>query len=331
MPLHDKGDTPIRHLGLLLVDGFALMSYASVIEPFRAANSLSGRELYRWTHVSAGAPSARASNGVSVLVEAGIGEPIACDRLFVLAAGNPATFNNDQCFRWLRRLARQGTSVIGVSGGPYLLAKAGLLDGYRATIHWEHATALREDFPDLALEAGLFVIDRNRMTCAGGTAGLDLSLCLIEQDHGPALSRRVSEWFIRTEQRASDRAQRAGLGDRYGTANHHLLQMLELMENTIDEPLSRAELSARTSISIRQLERLCKLHLGCGVAETYMQIRLDRAAQLLRSTSLKVTEVAVACGFPSQSHFSRRFRKRFHCPPSRRAAGSEAPWGEGEF
>lgn len=297
-------------IGLLLVDGFALLSYASFVEPFRAANSLSGRALYDWVHVSPAGREACASNGARLVADSRVGDAIDCDMLFVFAAGDPAAFRDEACFAWLRAQARRGIRIGGVSGGPYLLARAGLLARRRATIHWEHAVALQAEFPDLMLEQGLYVIDRDRMTCAGGMAGLDLALALIERAHGGALARRVGEWFIRAEPRGPDDAQRAALGVRHGTTNRRLLPMLAAMDAAIEDPLSRERLATRAGVSLRQLERLCRAELGASVAEIYAGLRLDRALELLRSTGLPVTEVAMACGFRSAAHFSRRFKQR---------------------
>jgi transcriptional regulator GlxA family with amidase domain len=311
-----------RRLGLLLVDGFALMSYAAVIEPFRAANALAGETLYSWTHVSVGAETAHASNGATILTDLRADEPLECDILFVFAGGDPRTFADPAVFAWLRRLAARGASLAGVSGGPYLLARAGLLAGHRATIHWEHAAAFREDFPAVVSETGLYVIDRRRMTCAGGTAGLDLALELIERDHGHALSSRVGEWFIRTEPRRAERPQRLSLRERYGVRHDGALRALAAMEAAVEEPLARASLAATAGVSVRQLERLFRVQLKATVAEVYMRIRLEHAERLLRTTGLSVTGVAVACGFASGSHFARVYRKTFgRAPAADRLAG----------
>lgn len=304
-----------RSLGLLLVDGFALLSYAAVVEPFRAANSLAGAELYRWTHVAVGGEAARASNGAAILAGARVGEALDCDLLIVFAGGDPTRFDDAATFAWLRQLAARGVGLAGVSGGPYLLARAGLLDGRRATVHWEHAAAFREDFPGVALEDGLYVIDGRRMTCAGGTAGLDLAVELIERDQGRVLADRVGEWFIRTESRRAGRSQRLSLRDRYGVRHDGTLRALAAMEGAVEEPLGRDALAARAGVSVRQLERLFRTHLKGTVAATYLRIRLEQASQLLRTTSLSVTDVAVACGFASGSHFARVFRRAFgHAP-----------------
>lgn len=322
MPQKDTTSVSPVRIGLLLIDGFALMSYAAFIEPFRAANSLAGRTLYIWTHITLDGRAVRASNGVTLLAENQIGDAIGVDMLMIFAAGKPADFHDSVCFGWLRQVARQGIVMGGVSGGPYLLARAGLLGGYRVTIHWEHAVALQEEFPTLLLEPGLYVIDRGRVTCAGGTAGLDLAIRLIEDNSGTALATAVGEWFLRSEAREPGQNQRSGLAMRFGTHDTRLLTMLAAMERHIESPLSRDRLAVVVGTSVRHLERLCQSQLGATMSETYMTIRLNAAAQLLRSTDFSVTEVAMATGFRTSSHFSRRFAQKFgHAPSCRESAG----------
>jgi len=317
MPRNDKTDKFAgQTLGLFLIDGFALMSYAAVVEPFRAANNLAGRQLYRWTHVSVDGGPVCASNGASVLADRVVGRPLACDTLFVFAGGDPAAFSDPKTFAWLRRLARSNVRLAGVSGGPFLLARAGLLDGYRATIHWVHRPAFLDAFPTLTIEPSLYVIDRRRLTCAGGTAGLDLAIELIEREHGHKLAADVSEWFIRTEPRAADKSQRLSLRERVGISNDRVLKVLAEMEARLEEPADRRQLAKLAGLSLRQLERLFSADLGQTIGEYYLRIRLEKAAELLRNTGMTITAVSVACGFQNGSHFSRAFKGRFGRPPS---------------
>jgi len=309
-----------RTLGLLLVDGFALMSYASVIEPFRAANVLADTNLYEWLHVTVDGGPARASNGASVIADRKVGEALQCDTLFVFAAGDPASFSDAATFAWLRKLALSGTRLAGVSGGPFLLARAGLLEGYRATIHWDHQVAFFEQFPGVTLDPALYVVDRRRLTCAGGTAGLDLAVELIEREHGYDLATRVGEWFIRTETRRADGPQRLSLRDRYAVHDDRLLKVLAEMEASVEDPLSRKDLATVAGISVRQLERLFLLNLGESVNGAYMRIRLDQAHRLVQKSGMSIMTVAVACGFRSASHFSRAYKRRFSISPSRQRA-----------
>ncbi len=318
MPMSDmtEKDSRVRTLGLLLIDGFALMSYASVVEPYRAANVLAGRELYRWTHVSVGGWPCRASNGATILADQGVGQPLGCDMLFVFAGGDPAGFSDPATFAWLRQVARTGAIVVGVSAGPFLLARAGLLDGYRATIHWDHRDVFAEAFPMLTLEPGLYVIDRRRVTCAGGMAGMDLTVELIERQHGHALAAQVGDWFIQSEPRAANRPQRQSLRARYGLANDSVLKVLAAMEASVEEPVSRPSLARIAGVSLRQLERLFATHLGETINARYLRIRLEQARQLLRTTGLTTTGAGLACGFKSSSHFSRAYRTLYGRSPS---------------
>jgi len=311
----------MRSLGLLLLDGFALMSYASVIEPYRAANMLAPRPLYRWSHISVDGGPSHASNGALIVADGAVGQPIDCDTLFVFAGGDPAVFADGRTFAWLRQVASRGTVVVGVSAGPYVMARAGLLEGSRATIHWEHRPAFAEAFPGVTLETGLYVIDRRRVTCAGGMAGMDLAIELIEREHGHALAALVSDWFIRSEPRRADRPQRLSLRERYAIGNDPVLKALAHMEATVEDTAPREALAQYADVSVRQLERLFRQHLGRTIGDAYLAIRLDQAEQLLRTTALPVTEVALACGFRSASHFSRRFRQRFGRSPSGKEAG----------
>lgn len=306
---------PMR-VGFLLIEEFALMSYASIIEPFRAANWLSGRELYEWRHYSVDGEAARPSTGVTMQVDGIIDGNLEIDILFVCAGGNPALFSHRQTFSALRRLSARGIILGGVSGGAFLLARAGLLDGFRCTIHWEHEPAFVETFPELAFERGLFVKDRKRITCAGGTAGLDLVTELIAEAHGPELAQLVSDWYIRTQKRPAQGAQRASIRQRYRVSHAGLVGALEAMEANIEEPLERDALAAIAGLSLRQLERLFRVQLRMTIREHYLRVRLDEAMRLLRETDLSRTMIAVACGFASTNHFSRSFRHRFAMSPS---------------
>ena len=312
-----KAERPApTRIGFLLIDGFALMSYAAVVEPFRAANVLAGRNLYEWKHISTGDTVARASNGAQIGVDAKVGKDLGLDLLMVCAAGNPAHFDDPATLAWLRYVASRGAQIGGISGGPYILARAGLLDDYRCTIHWEHRSAFIEAFPKLLVKNGLYVIDRDRVTCAGGTAGLDLAIAMITADHGAALASMVGDWYLRTQSREAEDTQRMSLRERYKVTNRRILGALAIMEANLEEPVNPSLLARRVGVSTRQLERLFVDQLGVTIGRSYLNIRLARAMALLKETSLSAMDVAVACGFVSTSHFSRAFKLRYGSPPS---------------
>ena len=303
-------------IGFLLVPGFALMSYAAAIEPLRAANLLSGKELYRWWHAAPRGKPVMASNGVAIITDCGTDKHRTADMMFVCAGGNPATFDDRSVFGWLRRLARKGVAIGGISGGPYIVAKAGLLDQRRATLHWEHLPAFREAFPDIEVVPSLFEIDGNRITCSGGISALDMMVALIERDHGRQLAASVGDWFLHTHIREGMGPQRMDLRYRFGVADETLIGVLRSMEMSLETPQPRATLAREAGISLRQLERLFEHHLGRGIHRHYRFLRLERARQLLRETTLPVLDVALATGFASSSQFARAYRRAFGEAPS---------------
>lgn len=314
--VREKG--PLR-VGFLLLDGFALMSYATASEPLRAANILTGRRLFDVRDVGVAGGRAEASSGAFVPATAQVGEDVDFDLVLVVAGGPPLPERDLRVERWLKWLARRGVRLGGVSGGPVVLARAGLLDRHRLTLHWEHAAALAEERPELAIERSLFVIDRDRVTCAGGTAPLDLMHNLIAERHGPTLAARVSEWFVHGGPRAGEGPQREGtLGGR--TIRHPaLLAAVSAMEASLaqatGEPLDTAALAGRTGVGPRQLSRLFRTHLGRTPMRVYRDMRLERARALLGQTGMSVGEVAVATGFTSFAHFSAAFREATGASP----------------
>ncbi len=318
---HTPQAPPGRVYGFLLVPGFALMSYASAIEPLRAANVIAGQPFYAWRHLSCDASKvARASNGITITCDADLRDTnavnaLGLDTLIVCAGGNPVTFDDAGVLRALRRAARAGIRIGGVSGGPFLLARAGLLEGYRSTIHWEHQPALSEHFPELAMTGSLYEIDRERLTCAGGIAALDMMAAEIDAHHGPRLAGAVSEWFIQDGARPGSGPQRSHNRADAPAPSRPVATALALMSAHLENPLRIETLARRAGIGQRQLERRFIKEIGTGVMAHYRALRLERARALLRQTRMQVVEVALACGFSSASQFSRACRAHFgHAP-----------------
>lgn len=303
-------------IGFLLIDGFALMSYASAIEPLRAANLLAGRTLYEIRHIRDEGRVARSSSGAEVrsvpLQDAGT----EFDMVLVVAGGDPMQFGSDRAFGWLRRLDRRGVVLGGVSGGPAILANAGLMAGRRMTAHWEHMPALTERHPGLLLERALFVIDRNRVTCAGGSVPLDLMHALIARHHGLVFARSVSDWFLHTEVRPPAGPQRAGLVERYRTPNAAILSAIKVMETHISDPLDLGQLARFAGVGERQLTRLFRSKMGKSPMAFYRALRLSKSLSLVRNSAIPLTDIALATGFANSAHFSGAFATQFGAPPS---------------
>jgi len=312
-------------IGLLLIDGFALLSYASLTEPLRVANLLSGATIYEIETLSCTGSMAHSSGGVFVpamaVTQGKVNKQISnkseirYDLVMVVAAGDPFAFHDDATLQWLAQLQRQKVPLGGVSGGPVILASAGVLKGYRLTLHWEHAAALRQRQGDLLVERSLYVIDRDRLTCAGGTAPLDLAHAVILRQHGARLARDVSDWLQHTDVRPAAGAQRAGIVERYGVHNKALISAIEVMETHLADPLDLPSLAKVAGVGERQLIRLFDTQMGASTMEFYRNLRLERGRLLLRQSALSVNEIARIVGFSSAAHFATRYRRYFgHAP-----------------
>lgn len=304
-------------IAVILIDGFALMSYASAVEPLRAANLLAGQELYRIETLTPLAAGPATSSGGAMVPAVPVADRARhYDLVLVAAGGDPFRARDPGLFQMLRAAAAHGTRLGGISGGPVILAQAGVMRGRRMTVHWEHAAALAERDPDLLLERSLFVIDRDRVTCAGGTAPLDLMHAVIAGREGAAFARQVSDWFLHTEVRPSGGPQRAGLVERYRVTDRGVVAAIEAMRTHIADPLDLGGLSTISGIGRRQLNRRFRETLNSTTMGFYRNMRLDVARRLIAQSTLTVTEVALATGFASSAHLSRAYRHRFGQPPS---------------
>lgn len=309
-----------ERIGFLLVPDFSMIAFTSAVEPLRIANRMSGRALYTWSLISKDGAPVTASNGVSVNVELSMARIAEREALpfatAILCSGLGAErYRDREVLAWLRRLDRPGVRVGALCTGAHILARAGLLDGCRCTIHWENLAGFREAFPEIEVAADLFEIDRDRLTCSGGTAALDMMLHLIALGHGGELARKVSEQCLLDRIRGAHDHQRMPIGVRFGVHHPKLLRTIEMMEANLEEPLSADELARQVGLSRRQLERLFRNALGRPPARFYLERRLERARHLLYQTELPVIEVALACGFVSASHFSKCYRQMYGKTP----------------
>lgn len=324
------GSEAQQTFGFLLLPQFSMLAFSSAVEPLRAANRLSGRPLYDWRILTADGSPIHSSSRMHLLPDGALGgggvEAVGrLDFLFVVAGLAVQRLRDPAVIAGLRRLARGGCRLGALSTGSYLLAWAGLLDGFRCTVHWESLDAFREDFPDLDVTGELFEIDGPRLTCSGGTASMDMMLSLIAQAHGRDLAAQVAEQFIHERIRDTHDHQRMSLQGRLGISHPKLLQVIAMMEAHLEEPLARAELARRAGLSTRQLERLFRRYLGRTPTRYYLELRLHRARALLTQTAMSILNVALACGFVSASHFSKCYREFFHKMPreERQQAGQE--------
>jgi AraC family transcriptional regulator, glycine betaine-responsive activator len=304
----------------VLVPNFSMIAFAAALEPLRIANRMADRELYRWQIVAKDRGAVRASNGCLVTTDQSLADiPIGPGHgspTIILCSGLGAEHVHDrELFAWLRRADRAGAIIGAVCTGAHVLAKAGLLDGHRCTIHWENLPGFMEDFPEIDVTADLFEVDRNRLTCSGGTAALDLMLHLIAATHGHELASKVSEQCLMDRIRQPHDHQRMPYRVRLGIHHPKLIGAIEMMEANVEEPLDQEMVARYVGLSRRQLERLFRKHLGRTPAQYYLELRLERARHLLYQTTMPIMNVAFATGFVSASHFSTCYRQLYGKTP----------------
>jgi transcriptional regulator GlxA family with amidase domain len=300
----------------LLVPGLSMMSLSSAVEPLRSLNRLAGRDAYRWRLASLDGTPVAASNGIDLPAARAEDLLPTADYLFVCGGLRFRSSDARRFLAVLRRAARIGMSVGSLSTGTYLLARAGLLDGYRCTIHWENRPAFQEDFPDLSCTSKIYEIDRDRLTCSGGTAAMDLMLHLIAERHGAALAQQVANQFHHERIRDEGDDQRGGRLTMTARLPGKLRTAIGLMQREIENPVPLSKVAAQVGLSSRQLERLFLRHLQMTPLRFYMQLRVERARELLLYSDRPVLEVAVAAGFASTSHFASWYKRVFGMKPS---------------
>jgi transcriptional regulator GlxA family with amidase domain len=320
--------TPQRH-GFVLLPGFALLALAGPLDALAAANQLLGGTAYVPLLVSIDGAPVRAANGTLLAVDGALADTARCDAVHVLAealAPAPAALAAA-----LRERAAAGALLGGIGSGAAALAEAGVLAGHRATLRHEHVRALAEAHADVVLSSNVYEIDRGRLSCAGGSASLDLFIAWLAQRHGERIAEALLAHFGLERLRARDERQRAPAAAR-ALPSAKLAEAVALMEANIAEPLPTEDVARLVGVSRRQLERLFKQHMDALPSRWYAEQRLERARRLLQQTSQSILQVGLACGFASGSHFSNAYRARYgHTPRDERrvraAAWRDTPHG----
>jgi AraC family transcriptional regulator, glycine betaine-responsive activator len=303
------------HFAFLLVPNYSMIAVSSAIEPLRMANQISNKKLYDWSVMTQDGNPVAASNGLEIQPDYSLDNMPVIDALFVCSGLNVSQSFSKSLKSALNKIKSKHTIMGSLCTGAYLLARCGLLDGYRCTLHWENMASFREEFPQIQVSNELFEIDRDRYTSAGGTASLDMMLQLISMEHSPALATEISEQFMCDRIRGHHDHQRIPLQLQLGSNQTKLTEAVTLMEANIEEPISLEDLSRYLSVSRRQLERLFRKYLDCVPTRYYMNIRLKRARLLLLQTNKSIIDVALACGFVSAPHFSKCYRDLFQVSP----------------
>jgi len=304
-------------VSFVLLPKFTMLAFSAALEPMRMANQLTQQVLFRWTVLSDDGRPVACSNGVPVVVDGPWSAAKPEGIVLVVSGVEPEGKASVALGDWLRGLWRRGRTVGGLCTGAYALAQAGILKGRRFTMHWDNITAFIENFPDLAPSRQVFSVDDRVMTCAGGVAAADMMLKLISERFGSELGQEVMNMCLLTQRRNEADSQTASLATRLGTRHDKLLQAAAYLEARIEEDLDLDGCAEHLDLSRRQIERLFNRYLGITPVRYMNDLRLARGRALLAETDMKVTDVAVACGYASTSHFSKSFRKKYGVSPYR--------------
>ena len=305
------------HIGFLLMPEYTLSTFANAISVLRMANRISGKDLYKYSVFTSDALQVTSSSGIEVIVDRPPANPDDLNMLVVCGGYNIGSHCDKNSINALRVYAKKKIPIAGICTGSYVLAAAGLLDGYRCTIHWENLSAMREQFPQLEISSRLFVIDRDRYTCSGGISSIDLMLNLVASIHGHDLVQQISEQFTCERVRTENDPQRAPLKYLIGASQPRLIEAVAIMETNIEEPLGLDAISESVGISRRQLERLFNRYLHRSPSRYYLELRLSRARLLLLQSSMPMIEIAISCGFSTAPHFSKCYSDIYGNPPSK--------------
>ncbi|NKB53232.1 MAG: helix-turn-helix domain-containing protein [Rhizobiaceae bacterium] len=306
--------TPIQ-VEILAVAGATMMTLASVIDPLRAANRLSGSTLFNWSLKSHDGQPVALSGGLTLPVTAPFRSSDQGDYLMVVASFDHDRHASSELVAALRFASRNFSTVCGVEAGTWLLARAGLIDGRHVTTHWEDLETLQQSYPDADIDDARFVTDGKIWTCGGASPAFDMLLHLIKSHTTSLLGLEVASVFVYDQRHTAD--------DRQPTTSLGLLQdsepklaaAIRMMESHVDNPVTTAAIARRLQISVKSLEILFRRVLQVTPGAFYLNLRLQQARKLVIDTRLGMQEIAVRTGFGSQSTFSRAFRNAFGLAP----------------
>ncbi|WP_310634249.1 GlxA family transcriptional regulator [Paraburkholderia sp.] len=314
-------ESTLEHFGFFTLSNFSMIAFSSAVEVLRMANYVGGGDHYRWSVYTLDGEPARASNGIAVRPAQRLDLDNLPDVLIVCGGVRIQEAVDERVRAVLAAVAARGIPLGGICTGAYALITSGLLDGYRCAVHWENLSTFYESFPDVQFADELFVVDRDRLTCTGGTAPLDLMLDLVGARLGRQTAAKVSEQFILERIRGSTDLQPIPVDARVGFSRAELVEVVRLMEANIKEPLSLEELARLVRLSQRHLQRMFKAYLNVSPTHYYLNLRLKRARELLRTTDTSIARVTAICGFNSPCHFSKAYRVQFgHAPSHERRA-----------
>lgn len=298
-------------VSILVLSESSMMCVASVLEPLRAANRVSGKQLYDWQLTSLSGDPVTMTCEVPLAVDAKFNEHLRGDLLIIIGGFNQLKHAPTAELAKIRKAASGFSSVAGVEAGSWVVARTGLLNGFQATTHWEDFEAFADQFPEIEVKRDRFVVDGKCMTCGGASPAFDMLLDLIRKRNGAAIAMEVASVFIYDEAHSSFDAQPLVSLGKIAQQDVRLEQAVRLMEQTIEQPLPVAAIAKRVGVSSNTLESVFKKHVGMTPGRFYLNLRLKAANRMVQDSNLSLREIAVRSGFNSLSAFSRAYGQCF--------------------
>lgn len=306
-------------VGFVLVDLFTLNAFSGFIDALRLAADRGARSRQincAWTIMGRGPVTA--SCGLKVDATGELMAPAEFDYIAVCGGnGYPERSQPEWLTNYLRRAAESGTRLIGVCTGTFNIARAGLMAGFPACVHWNVLDEFHEQFPAVEARPDRIFLDAGaRITCAGSTGATDLALHLIARHCGHELAQQSIRHMMLHSIRPADAPQAHFYSDLGHVRDERVRRAVTLMEQTLNQPLAIPDLATQVDVSARQLERRFQIALGTGPGAYYRDLRLRYGAFMLRHTTDSILRIALDAGFADGAHFSRLFKTRFGIVPT---------------
>jgi transcriptional regulator GlxA family with amidase domain len=298
-----------RRLGFVLIPGFSLLTLSSAIDAFRLANDHSRVPIFSYKILSIRGKTVASNDGITVTVDADISDCEKLDIIFIISSLNVVEFYDQDFVGWLRSKARLGVAIAPLGSATVLAARAGILDGYQCSTHWQLYEQFLERFPKVDLTRDLYCIDR-------GLSALDLGLTVVAQLVEGDIAAEVAEIAVLTRIRSPAESQRMTVPWRYGVHDKRIEHSIILMEKNVEEPLPLHQIAASVGLSVRQLERLFCKAMQKGPLSIYREIRLKHSRDILIHSAENISAIAVRCGFSDSAHFGRQFKAFFGDTPA---------------
>lgn len=318
--LNDTRSTAQLSVGFILLPHFTLLPFAAFVDCLRLAadkGDFSRQIRIRWRVLGNDKQPVRSSCGIKTPPWENFGDPARFDYIVVVGGLlNPESAADKTTISFLQQAAAAKVPLIGLCTGPFTLIQAGLMRGRRCCVSWYHYHDLIDRYPEVTPVADqLFVVDRNRITCAGGMAAADLAAWLVERHCGQAWAQKSLRIMLIDHARRGNESQpQQTLYDH--VQDNRVRRAIHLLEQRLADPPTTNDLARELNVSKRQLERGFQDELDMGPQHFSRQLRLHYGLWLLTHTNRSITDVSAECGFADTAHFSRQFKTQIGRTPS---------------